>query len=83
MELTLIMMNFTPVINKSNCGNVDGVGMFIETQNTCSPSHIDYTEALRFMVTIDPSKSAQITGLQFAEQSPRKIICLWVVLEYQ
>ncbi|MEZ4910989.1 MAG: T9SS type A sorting domain-containing protein [Saprospiraceae bacterium] len=59
---------------KHSCapGVEDGIGMCIGTQKTCSPSKVNYEEALRFVVTIDPSKSGQITGLQFAEQSPEK-----------
>lgn len=37
---------------------------------TCNPSKVDFSQALRFHITINPLQSGQITGLQFYEQSP-------------
>jgi uncharacterized membrane-anchored protein len=53
-------------------GNEDNIAMCIGTQETCSPSKLDYSQSLRFEVDVDPVASFQITGLQFFEQSPER-----------
>jgi len=58
--------------NKHSCtpGPDGSIGMCIGTQKTCNPSKVDFSQALRFHITINPLQSGQITGLQFYEQSP-------------
>jgi predicted transcriptional regulator len=58
--------------NKHSCTpGFDGkIGMCIGTQKTCNPSKVDYTQALRFQVTVQPDQTGQITALEFYEQSP-------------
>jgi predicted transcriptional regulator len=58
--------------NKHSCtpGSDGSIGMCIGSQKTCNPSKIDFSQALRFQITLNPAQSGQITGLQFYEQSP-------------
>ncbi|MFN8337395.1 MAG: hypothetical protein U0T36_00065 [Saprospiraceae bacterium] len=57
---------------KHSCtpGHDGNIGMCIGTQRYCNPSKLDYGQALRFEVTINPGQTGQITGLSFYEQSP-------------
>jgi hypothetical protein len=59
-------------LNKHSCtpGHDGNVGMCIPSQNFCNPAKLDYTQALKFSVTINPAQTGQISGLQFYEQSP-------------
>ena len=59
-------------INKHSCtpGHDGNVGMCIPSQNFCNPAKLNYDQALKFTVTINPSQTGQITGFQFYEQSP-------------
>jgi hypothetical protein len=64
--------------NKHSCtpSPNGSIGMCIGTQNTCNPSKVDFTQALRFEVRLTPTQAGQITGLEFFEQSPENYI--WV-----
>ena len=59
-------------INKHSCtpGHDGNVGMCIPAQNFCNPAKLDYDQALKFTVNINPLQTGQITGIQFYEQSP-------------
>ncbi|MFZ1619930.1 MAG: hypothetical protein WAT72_04775, partial [Microgenomates group bacterium] len=58
--------------NKHSCtpGPNGSIGMCIGSQKTCNPGKADFSQALRFEVTINPNQSSHLTGLQFYEQAP-------------
>ncbi|MFZ1702949.1 MAG: T9SS type A sorting domain-containing protein, partial [Saprospiraceae bacterium] len=46
------------------------IAMCISGQSTCNSTKVDYTQTLRFSVTVRPGQTGRITGLQFYETSP-------------
>jgi hypothetical protein len=58
--------------NKHSCtpGPNGSIGMCIPSQDHCAASKLDYSQALRFQITLNPAQTGQITGLEFYEQAP-------------
>ena len=57
--------------------NGTDIAMCVGGQSTCNSSKLNYDEALRFTVSMNPGQTGKLTGLQFYETSPEQFV--WVM----